>query len=457
MTGSNDISQSPGSWGVPLMPRGLRTWLSSASDRSVAQRIAGAAFIIRAVSAGAVYASQVLLARWMGAHEFGIYIYVGAWLLLVGDLVPLGLSTLAQRFIPEYRTKGADAALRGFLSGSRWIVFATGTALACLCAGLILLFRDRLEGAFVAPLLLVCLALPFHGLAGMLDGIAGSFGWIRLALLPPYLLKPLLIFGFVALAHGVGLPATALNAMLAAVAATWIASMVQLALVMRALPKVVPAGERTFHTRTWLSTSLPVFVLRGLYTLLACTDVILLQVFREPQEIGLYYAAAKAIALVSLITFAVGRGVDYKFAEYHAAGDRAALSGFLAHSVRLTFWPSLAATALILALGRPFLWLFGPEFMAAYPLMFLLGVGLLARASVGPAERLLTTLGEQRICAAVYGIAFAVCLAACLVLIPRYGPIGAAASTALAMVVESALLAWAVRARLGLGSFVLSR
>ena len=46
------------------------------SDRSVAQRIAGGAFLIRVASAAVVYLTQVLLARWMGSFEFGIYVYV---------------------------------------------------------------------------------------------------------------------------------------------------------------------------------------------------------------------------------------------------------------------------------------------------------------------------------------------------------------------------------------------
>jgi O-antigen/teichoic acid export membrane protein len=435
--------------------RGLRGWWASDSDRSVAQRIAGAAFLIRAVSAGAVYGSQVVLARWMGSHEFGIYIYVAAWLMLIGELAPLGLSTVAQRFIPEYRTIGAMASLRGFLTASRWITFATGTVLGLACAGLVLACRDLLDPIYLVPLVLVCVALPFHGLSQMLDGTAGTFGWIRLALVPPYLLKPALIFGFVALAHALGIAPNATNAMLAAVAATWIAAMVQLVLVQRALPTVVGPGPRSLHLRTWLETSLPVMLLRALYVLLATTDVIVLQFFRDPREIGLFYAAAKVMALVSFVSYAVARGVDYKFAEYQAAGDRVALTAFLSHSVRLTFWPSLAATVTILALGQPLLWLYGPDFTAAYPLMFLLAIGLLARAAVGPAERLLITLGQQRACALVYAAAFAICLAGCLILIPPFGTIGAAVATSSAMLVESALLVWAVRARLGFRIFVL--
>ena len=74
-----------------------------------------------------------------------------------------------------------------------------------------------------------------------------------------------------------------------------------------------------------------------------------------------------------------------------------------------------------LALGKPMLRLFGQGFEAGYPLMLVLSVGLLARASIGPAERLLNMLGEQRMCALVYACAFATNLVLCFVLVPRFG------------------------------------
>ena len=64
----------------------------------------------------------------------------------------------------------------------------------------------------------------------------------------------------------------------------------------------------------------------------------------------------------------------------------------------------------------------------------------LARAAVGPAERLLTMVGHQRICAVAYAAAFAVNLIGCIVLAGPYGGLGVAAATSAAFVVESALL-----------------
>jgi O-antigen/teichoic acid export membrane protein len=105
-------------------------------------------------------------------------------------------------------------------------------------------------------------------------------------------------------------------------------------------------------------------------------------------------------------------------------------------------------------MGRPILWLFGPEFVEGYPLLFILSLGLLARAAVGPIERLLNMLGEQKTCAVVYAGAFALNLVGCFALIPGFGATGAAISTSTALIAESIALFLVTKRRLGLTSFV---
>ena len=61
-----------------------------------------------------------------------------------------------------------------------------------------------------------------------------------------------------------------------------------------------------------------------------------------------------------------------------------------------------------------------PTFDAGYAVMFILAVGMLARAAVGPAERLLNMLGERKQCAGVYAVAFAINLALCAALDPAH-------------------------------------
>jgi O-antigen/teichoic acid export membrane protein len=136
------------------------------------------------------------------------------------------------------------------------------------------------------------------------------------------------------------------------------------------------------------------------------------------------------------------------------AGESEKLKGFLKDAIRWTFWPSLALAALLLALGEPILALFGPGFADGYPLICIMAIGLLARSAVGPAERLLNMIGEGKICAAIYGGAFAVNLILCVTLIPRFGLYGAAIATATAVVVESVSLFVMTKRRLGLHVFI---
>ena len=79
--------------------------LGGSGEASLTKRLAGTIFIIRVVSAGLAYLSQILLARWMGGSDYGVYVYVWTWVLLLGSMMDFGISVSAQKLIPEYRTQ----------------------------------------------------------------------------------------------------------------------------------------------------------------------------------------------------------------------------------------------------------------------------------------------------------------------------------------------------------------
>lgn len=70
----------------------LRAVLKGTSDASKTNRLASTIFLIRVISAGMAYGSQILLARWMGTSDYGIYVYVWTWVLLVGALLDFGIA-----------------------------------------------------------------------------------------------------------------------------------------------------------------------------------------------------------------------------------------------------------------------------------------------------------------------------------------------------------------------------
>lgn len=432
----------------------LRFLCADGSDFSLARRLAGAAFLIRVAGAVLAFVSQIALARWLGSFEFGVYVYVWTWVLLICGMVDLGLGSAAQRLIPEYIKYRRFALLRGFLCGSLWLATFVATTVAIVAALIIYGLSPHLDPSSVWPLYIACAVLPICGIGQVESGVARSYGWVNLGLGPTYVLRQILLLALLGVAFVIGLPMNAATAALTAAVAWWAVTLGQWAVLDRRLTKVAEPGPKAYAVRSWLSVSTPIFVVEAFFLLLTYADVLVLQIFRSPSEVGIYYAASKTMALVAFIYFSVAQTLAHKFAEYHVTGDRKRLADFLAIAVRMTFWPSLAAILALLALGEPMLRMFGREFTSGYYLMFILAIGLLARASVGPAERVLNMLGERRSCAVIYGGAFAINIGLCFILIPRLGAAGAAIANAITLICESACLFLVAKQQLSLHCFI---
>jgi O-antigen/teichoic acid export membrane protein len=271
-----------------------------------------------------------------------------------------------------------------------------------------------------------------------------------LGLMPQFIVRQSLIISITAGAFALGFDLGAAAAMLASAGAVWIAMIGQMVVLNRRLGSHIEPGAKDYDFRGWLAISLPILLVEGFYLLLSYTDVLVLQQFRSSQEVGVYFAVVKTLALVSFIHYAMSATTAHRFAEYHATGDSRRLSAYVRHAINWTFWPSLAATILLLALGEPLLRLFGAQFVTGYDIMFVAAIGLVVRSAIGPVERLLNMLGHQHICALAYALAFIMNVVLCIALVPRFGGHGAAAATSVSLVFETVLLFWIVRQRLGL-------
>src|SRR3569623_1535533 len=158
-----DAAPAPASPAARVIAK-VRAILADRSENRLAQLVAGKVFLVRVFSALLALGSQVLLARWMGRFEYGVFIYVWTWVLMIGSVADMGLSSSARRFIPEYTVQGQMAQLRGFLSGSCWLAFAIATAIGAAGALVVYIFAARLDEYAVLPLYLACATIPIWGL-----------------------------------------------------------------------------------------------------------------------------------------------------------------------------------------------------------------------------------------------------------------------------------------------------
>jgi O-antigen/teichoic acid export membrane protein len=336
------------------------------------------------------------------------------------------------------------------------IVFIISTVLAVAGISLIQAFADHMPTYYIAPFLLGVVLLPMIALGDYVGGLSRSQGWAMLSLLPVYIVRPLLILVFVIAAICAGYAPTAINALLASIAACYIATLGALVQTLRFTPAEHKKGPRKLEIKTWVAVSLPIFLVEGFYFTMTNADVLMVGAYMQPDQVAIYFAAVKILALVHFVNFAVRAGAAQRFATLLHSDDQAQLSLFAQQTVQWMFWPSLVMAIIMVALGENLLSLFGGEFMDGHKLMVILALGIVVRAAVGPCESVLTMTGQERICALAYSVALGVNLALNVVLIPVYGLIGAAIATALAMIVEAVMLSFIVKRRAGFLMFVLS-
>ncbi|RUX50565.1 lipopolysaccharide biosynthesis protein [Mesorhizobium sp. M4A.F.Ca.ET.050.02.1.1] len=432
----------------PLLGR-IDAVLFTADERGEAGRMSLIAFAIRIISAVIAFVSQVLMARWMGSFEYGIFVLVWVTMVIVGNLACLGFHTSVIRFIPEYRERGLLAELRGIVVASRLFVLVASTAIAGLGALGVWLFSPWIENYYVVPFILGVICLPMIALGDLLQGLARANSWALFALSPTYLVRPVLILVFMALMLAAGYAPDARTAIFASIAASYATTIGQFMGVTARIDRKLVPGPMKVHFTRWFMVSLPIFLVESFFFLLTNADVLMVGAYLDPDDVAVYFATVKTLALVHFVYFAVKAGVAQRYAQFtHGEPDR--LAAFARETVSWTFWPSLLMALLVLALGQPMLVLFGPEFTAGYPLLFLLVFGVVARAAVGPCESLLTMSGNQNICAAVYAMTLAFNIGLNVVLIPFFHLWGAAIATSLAMVFEASALTFTVWRKLGI-------
>ncbi len=423
-------------------------------DRALDRRNALTAFAVRVTSAAILFLSQIALARWMGPEQFGVYVYSWTLVLVLGAIATAGLNVGAIRIVSELRERGLHDPLRGFLRAGRWLVAGFALLLASLAAGAAGLLASRDASGQWLTLAVILLAVPAYAMTDLQDGICRGFGRMASALLAPYIIRPVLILAGIGMLYASGLPLDATLAALAAVVATWIAWGLQTVIVARDLRQLVPAGPRSYDPRGWAVIAAPLMLMGAFDLAMQNIDVIVITNLLTPADAGIYFAGAKTMALILFVHYAVGSAMSNRFAAIATRGDAAAMRGVVHDAVRWTFWPSLAITAVMIALGPFLLALFGPRFAAGFPVMCILAVAIVARAAIGPAEALLNMTGGQRDCARSLMIAAMVNLGLCLALTPLMGIVGAALAVAAAIML-GAFLNWrAIRRNLGIDAGV---
>ncbi|BCJ91990.1 multi antimicrobial extrusion protein MatE [Terrihabitans soli] len=409
-------------------------------------------FAIRVASAGLMFGLQVMLARAMDLESYGNYVTLWTWLITLGSFGALGFAESSIRFLPRYRARGREAHVVGYWRFGLWAVVLGSSLMALIAAALAVHFGSQTTPGVIA--LYIALGLPFLAIEYYLDGVCRSLGWNRFTSITVFIVRPLLIAVLALLCIAAGIPIT-LQVIGLIITMTLVAiALLMVAVIAWRLRSIVRTPFRlrrvTPREAMWLKASAPMLLVSGLDDILTYSDVLILSAFMSPEDVGIYFAAARTLALANFVYFAMWTVAGRGFALALEDTDKTRLQETVLETTRVTFWCTVIALAATLGAAPVFLYAFGSEFLGGVWIMAILSFGLLARALTGQAGEALIVAGKQKQSLALIASVLAANIALTVVLVPLLGVYGAALGNALALAMRSAAVIYTVRRSLGL-------
>jgi len=376
--------------------------------------------------------SVVVCTRVLGAAGFGTYTLARVVTTVLGVVAGLGLSPGLLPFVAAARRDG-DAARLAALVRTAWRMAALA-ALACAALAWLLapwLASRAFEEPELAPMLRVlavlivpaALATTTLAVAQACQRVRASV-WIDQVLAASLTLLALLATWWLGLGVAGVLAATLLGPLVGLGVAA--------ALVARLVPGVAhaqpPAASRV-RAGELLAASWPNLGASLLWLGGSWLDVLLLGVFRDAREVGIYGGCTRLATVVVLVHESVGPVFAARLEHLRAQGDPVAIGRLYRQTGRWSLWSALAVGWMVMLWGRELLGLMGAEFVEGLPVLGVLVLEGVLLASSGMSTRMLVLTGRQRSNFLNAVLMVACCLALGLAWIPDHGALGAAAAT----------------------------
>lgn len=394
------------------------------------------------------YVSAFLIQYGFGASGYGLYTLSLSLVNLVSAIFNLGLDDATVRYVAIYRGKRQIRSLRGVL------LFCTTLAGIAGIIGAVLLI------AFTPHLVSLWLSLKHHKLQNgqTLDravsllqvmapviplmtmqvmwyaGLRGfkAFKWRVLAtnILQPILQILLLglVLAFFRNKDGITYVAAVL------VISTMFNAVLNLYFLFRQVDNVATPEPGKYEVREWLTFAMLNFLTTIMDTVLDSIDTILLAAFGVSDvQLGQYGAAMRLSNFIQMPLMSINNIFAPTIAELHSKGEMQKLETMFKIMGKWSITFSLPLF-LVTVLFAPYLVILpGASFAPAWPLLIAFAVGCMLNAGTGAVGYMLLMTGYQKLSFLNSMVAVAVNIGLGIYLTPRYGAMGTAVSTGLAI------------------------
>jgi O-antigen/teichoic acid export membrane protein len=402
----------------------------SADNLAVGAKGGAIAFSLKIANTILGFLNQVILARILGAGGIGEVILAITIVRISVQIAKFGMEETMMKFIPLYVNKKDEARLKGTITFAIkfCLLFSTVFMLFVFMFSKFISINIFHSEGLLKLMPIVVVAIPAWVIRDVIGGILRGYKDALRALIPEALISPFfrIVIFLILILNGV----SSLFAIIAFVAGEILAVITSIIFLQNKVKGLRPVKKQCNNKEildmayTIIFTSMSVL----LYTQ---ADLWILGMLSSTETVGIYGIAAKLALLVYFPMMAFAAIIPPLISSIHASGNLDELRKMVSESTRWILSMSIPIILVLSLEGKYILkYVFGPEFVAGYVPLLILVLGQLIKAGAGLIGVILQMTGEHKIYMKVTIISGILNIILNIVLIPRFGMIGAAIATA---------------------------
>lgn len=420
------------------------SWLSQVLSHEIL-RGASTAFFIKIIAAGTAFVMNIVVARMLGATEAGLFFLSLTIVSILAAATRLGLDNSIIRFISSEQANENYSAIKGVYRKARSWVLSASLIVTCVVLLMLHVYYGEIpqHPGFIKVFSLMLLVVPITALyvinAQALQGLRRvARAMLTLNVIMPAALLTLIVFFSVDSARG----------------AAWAyigASILALLISVRWWNSCSPQAKELvdYDSRILFSSCFPLWAVMIFGQAVQWSSQLFIGVWGSASDVALFSAAQRTAMLVSFTLIAVNSISAPKFSAMYRREDLEGLKRTALFSGRLVFIASVPILIVMILFPEALMGLFGEEFVPAAHILVILAIGQFVNVATGSVGILLSMTGNEKKLRLNTFISATLAVGLGLVLIPRYGMVGGAISTTIAVSVQHLLGSYQVNQLLG--------
>jgi O-antigen/teichoic acid export membrane protein len=417
--------------------------------------------IVNTVRAGLAFILAVVLARFMGPSEYGVYSFAFAILMLVAIPAQVGVPQLIVRETAKAQASKDWELMRGLW---RWgnLAVAGFSTLGLLFAIAVVLLLTSL-GSNAGRLIVIATGIALIPLIALIAVRGSCLRGLRMVVsgqLPDGVIRPIVFLGLIGgyfIISGTDATYAAERVMGMHVIAAAFALVFASIMLWRVKPKELNNEVKPHYDHiAWRKAVIPLAMITGLHLINNYADLVILGIYRPNDEVGVYRAVFQVAMLVVFGLQAINQVLHPHFARIYKIQDMQKLQRLVTVSSRGILSLAVPPALILVFFGGPMLeWVFGDQYRSGALALSILVIGQLASAAFGSVGALLNMTGHERDTVRGLGVSIVVNILLNFILIPLWGMEGAAIATSSSLLIWNFILRNAVRKRLSIESSAL--